>query len=138
MLATTLGVVMAWVVRRRGVLLLRLDVFQRWKQAGQLRDCIGLGRDLVMTVVDPEQEGLWCQRAADAITLRNVTAELQESCLYLVVLDALGNHGQSQVLAEIDRRAHDDVVVLILHQVEYERAVNFEFRNGEVPQIDQG
>ena len=66
------------------------------------------------------------QRLADVVALRLVAAEVGEPVEGRAVLDALGHHAQPQVLAEVDRGAHDHEVVRVAVHVHHERPVDLD------------
>ena len=86
-----------------------------------------LGRARFQGVVgDPAGERVRGERAAQVVALGEVAAQRGEALERQLVLDALGDHLQPEVVAEVDRRAHDDQVALVLQHRRDERAVDLE------------
>ena len=75
------------------------------------------------------------QRAAKVIALALFAADGREQIGCRAVFDAFGDHGQAELLAQPNRRAHDRGVVGVAQQLEHERAVNFQAVEREFLQV---
>ncbi len=78
------------------------------------------------------------QGPADEEALRRVAPELSQAAPGLLRLDALGYDAEAEVVAEIDRRAHDHVVVLVVLHVHDERPVDLQDVDREPLQLAEG
>src|SRR5205085_10546589 len=70
-------------------------------------------------------------RLREVVALRGVAAELDEAIPDLCRLDVLGDDAQAEVAAEVDRRADDARVLLLLHR-HHERAVDLDLVDREL------
>ena len=71
------------------------------------------------------------------VALGQVAAEQREMGQRGAVLDALGDDLQTEIVAEVDRRAHDDQVALVLEHRRDERAVDLELVDRHLAQVGQ-
>jgi hypothetical protein len=67
--------------------------------------------------------------------LRDVAAEAPQGLHVRVGLDALGHHGEPEVVAEVDRAAHQDRVVVVRGHVHDERPVDLQLVDGKLLQV---
>src|SRR3954452_4403709 len=77
-------------------------------------ECLWFQVDLEATFVQPVGDLGRRQRAGQVVALYNVAAERPKQPPRLGVLDALGDHAQTEVVPELDRRADDDRVVAVV------------------------
>jgi hypothetical protein len=69
------------------------------------------------------------------VALRDVAAEPREIVQRLLALDAFGDDGEAEVVAEVDRRADDHGVVLVAFHLHHERLVDLEHVDREPFQV---
>src|SRR5437588_10442575 len=77
------------------------------------------------------------QWAAQEVALGQVAAEATEHVQRALVLDALGDRCQAQVVAQVDGRAHDGVLALLSCHVGNERSIVLELVGGQPFEITE-
>ena len=77
------------------------------------------------------------QRAAEVVALGDVAAQLAQAVGDLLGLDALGDDLEAQVPREVDRRAHDRRVVVVVGHPEDERAVDLHLVQRQALEVGQ-
>jgi hypothetical protein len=69
------------------------------------------------------------------IALRQVAPQQRQALERRLVLHALGDDSQPEIVAEVDRRAHDDQVALVAEHRRDERPVDLELVDRQAPEI---
>ena len=77
------------------------------------------------------------QRLADVVALRHVAAHRAQPFERGFVLDAFGDHGESDVVREVDGRAHDDRIARVARHPLHERLVDLDLVQRQPAQIGE-
>ncbi len=82
-------------------------------------------RDRLVSILgDPGLECRGRDGAAQVISLANIAAHAREGFHRILVLNSLSHGRAAQVVREVNHRAHDNLVVLVAHEVLYKGLID--------------
>src|SRR5579884_2683650 len=91
-----------------------------------------------LVAFQPLNQGLGRKGPAEEIPLDKIASHSAENGQGLLVLHALGDDAQAEVMTEIDNGMDDEVVLLVARKVRDEGPVDLDFIHGQTLEVGEG